>query len=325
MQRTRTIVGVAVLAAIAVAVPVAQQVPDTQPGRKWTEQQLRDATMHVRAGRKLTPSSWPNRARLAVALTFTLSNSANMIAVGDTAVVQFTGGEFGAITGLPRVLDVLDRHGVPATFFIPPTAAIIDPEMIPQIVKRQRHEIGTLGWSDENPQLVSQAQEEQLLLKAVEYLTKATGKRPVGARGPSALISLNTMGLLKKHGFLYNSTLLAMDEPYEILLNGRPSGIVELPVSRYLDDRMTLSAIRFGPSALPSPELVFEVYRDDFDVAYQEGTLFLITLHPSLIGMRSRIDHLDRFIHYMKSKPGVWFATGEEIARYVKQQAGLTD
>ena len=307
-----------------IAVAAQQQAPDNQPGRKWSEQQLRSASSHVRAGRKLTPMRWPNGARIAVALTFTLNNTAANIAAGDSAVVQLTGGEFGAVAGLPRVLDILDRHNVPATFFVPATAAIIDPQMIPAIVKRKRHEIGTLGWSDENPQALSAAEEEQLLTKAIDYLEKAAGRKPVGARGPSDLISLNTLGILKKKGFLYDSTLMAMDEPYELLLDGRPSGLVELPYSRYLDDRMTLAAARFGPSALPSPELVFEVYRDDFDVAYAEGTLFLLTLHPHLVGMRSRIGYLDSLIGYIKSKPDVWFATGEDIARYVRQQAGFT-
>ena len=325
--RYRISIVVAMASVWVVASAAQQQAPrDNQPGRKWSEEQLRQASSAVRAGRKLTPKSWPNGARVAVALTFTLNNTANNFAVGDSAVVQLTGGEFGAITGLPRVLDVLDQHGVPATFFIPATAAIVDPQMIPEIVKRRRHEIGTLGWSDENPVAINNAtEEEQLLTKATEYLTKAAGKKPVGARGPSDLLSLYTMGLLKKAGFLYDSTLMGMDEPYEVLLNGQPSGIVELPVSRMLDDRPTLSAPRFGPSALPSPELIFETFRDDFDAAYGEGTLFLVTLHPHLIGMRSRITYLDDLIRYMQSKPNVWFATTEEIARYVRQQAGITN
>jgi hypothetical protein len=119
---------------------------------------------------------------------------------------------------------------------------------------------------------------------------------------------------------LYDSTLAAMDEPYEPLLGGQASGLVELPVSRILDDQPALSAPRFGPSTLPSPELVFESFRDDFDASYREGTIFLLTLHPHLVGMRSRIGYLDNLIAYIKSKPNVWFATGGQIARYLKQQ-----
>ena len=321
---------VLVMTAAIVVTGAAQQSPprdpgDRQPGRKWTEEQLKQFTGAVRAGRTLTPRSWPNGARVAVVLTFSVNNTSNNFARGDSAVVQLTGGEFGALVGLPRVLEVLDRQNVPATFFVPATAAIVDPQMIPEIIERNRHEIGVMGWSDENPLAIDNAEEEgRLLTRATEYLTKVAGRKPVGARGPSSVQSLHTMGLLKKAGFQYDSTLMAMDEPYEVLLNGQPSGIVEMPVSRILDDYPTLAAPRFGPSTLPSPELVFEAFRDDFDAAYQEGTLFLLTLHPQFIGMRSRIGYLEDLITYIKSQPNVWFATAEEAARYVKQQAGMT-
>jgi peptidoglycan-N-acetylglucosamine deacetylase len=311
-------------ATLATAQPPA--TGDTQPGRKWSEEQLRQFSAAVRAGRKLTPRAWPGGARVAVCLTFSLNNTANMLARGDSAVVALTGGEFGAVSGLPRVLDVLDRHRVPATFFVSATASLVDPAMVPAIVKRGRHEIGVMGWSDENPlELKSAAEEEQLLNRAIEHLTQVAGKRPVGGRGPSASASLHTLALFKKTRLLYDSTLMAMDEPYEVVLAGQPSGLVELPVSRLLDDQPTLTAARTGPSTLPSPELVFETFRDDFDAARQEGTLFLLTLHPHLVGMRSRIGHLDALIGYIRSKPDVWFATAEEIARYVKQQSGLAD
>lgn len=299
--------------------------PDNQPGRKWPEEQLRKESSHVRAGRSLTPKSWPNGARAAVALTFNVNNSANQIARGDSAVVAMTGGEFGAAVGLGRVLEVLDRHAVPATFFVTAVAAMVDPQMVPEIVKRKHHEIGLLGWSDENVAALDDAAEEsRLLTRAIEHLTKVAGRKPVGARGPSGTLSLHSMALLKKEGIAYDSTLQAMDQAYEVLLEGQRSGVVELPVNAYRNDYRFLTSARTGPGLLPSPELIFETFRDDFDVAYEEGTLFLLTLHPHVVGMRSRIGYLDQLIRYVKGKPGVWFATGEDIARYVKQQAGLT-
>jgi peptidoglycan/xylan/chitin deacetylase (PgdA/CDA1 family) len=310
-----------------VAAAAAQQTrPDNQPGRKWSEEQLRQASSHVRAGRSLNPKSWPNGGRVAVALTFNLNNSANQLARGDTAVVAMTGGEFGAAQGLARVLDVLDRHQVPATFFVSAVADMVDPQMIPEIARRKRHEIGLLGWSDENVAALNDAAEEaRLIARATEHLTRVAGRKPIGARGPSGTVSLQTMGLLRKAGVLYDSSLQARDEPYEVLLQGQPSGIVELPANVYRNDYRFLTSARTGPGLLPSPELIFETFRDDFDVAYEEGTLFLLTLHPHVVGMRSRIVHLDHLIHYIKGKPGVWFATSEQVARYVKQQAGLTD
>src|SRR5262249_3307225 len=203
--------------------------------------------------------------------------------------------------------------------FVSATAALVDPAMIPAIVKRPRHEIGVMGWSDENTlDLNNPAEEERLLTRAIDAVAKAAGKKPVGARGPSSVVSLHTLALGGMAGLLYDSTLMAMDEPYEIVLDGQPSGLVELPVSRLLDDYPTLTTASTGPSTLPSPELVFETFRNDFDAAYEERTMFLLTLHPHLIGMRSRIGYVDELLKYIKSKPGVWFATAEEIARLVK-------
>jgi peptidoglycan/xylan/chitin deacetylase (PgdA/CDA1 family) len=323
-----TLLAAATIPLLVGGVTVGQQParPDNQPGRKLTEAQLREAASHVRAGRSLNPKTWPNGGRVAVALTFNVNNAANQLARGDTAVVAMTGGEFGAAQGLARVLTLLDEHDISSTFFVSAVAAIVDAQMIPEIVKRKRHEIGLLGWSDENVVALNDAAEEsRLLTRAMDHVTKAAGKKPVGARGPSGLLSLHTMPLLKKAGVLYDSTLQARDEPYEVQLEGQPSGIVELPVNAYLNDYRYLTSARTGPGLLPSPELIFETFRDDFDVAYEEGTMVVLTLHPHVVGMRSRIIYLDQLIRYMKSKPGVWFATAEQIARYVKQQAGLTD
>src|SRR5436309_9496674 len=111
-------------AVLALVVSLRAQQParsapqDGQPGRLWPDDQIQRVARAVRAGRALTPAVWPNGARVAVVLTFTVNNSANNLARGDTAVDLLAGGQFGARRGLPRVLDVLDRRGVPATFFI---------------------------------------------------------------------------------------------------------------------------------------------------------------------------------------------------------------
>ena len=328
--RTLVVASAALLVGVVVpswsVITASQQAPDNQPGRKWTEAQLRENSSRVRAGRSLTPKSWPNGARVAVAFTFNANNSANQLARGDTAVVAMTGGEFGAAQGLARVLELLDRHGVPATFYVSGVADLVDPQMVPEIAKRKQHEIGLLGWSDENVASLDNADEEsRLLTRAIDRLTKSAGRRPIGARGPAGTVSRHTLGLLKKAGLLYDSSLQARDDPYEVLLDGQASGLVELPNNVYRNDQRFLTSARTGPGLLPSPELVFETFQDDFDVAYREGTLFVLTLHPHVVGMRSRIIYFDRLVEYIKGKPGVWFATGEQIARYVKQQAGLTD
>jgi peptidoglycan/xylan/chitin deacetylase (PgdA/CDA1 family) len=321
MKRISPTRSLAVVAAVIVSSVLAAgqtpQRPDTvRPlDHDATENQIRLTINRVRAGRKLTPQIWPSGARVAVSLTFDIDNE--LLARSNPLPVPLSQGEYGATTALPRILAMLDRHQIPATFFVPAVAAMLHPEMIPAIVKARRHEIGVHGWIHENlPSVGDAAVEERLLAQSIDYLTTAIGKRPVGYRAPSWAFSPHTLGQILKAGFLYDSSMMAMDEPYEVLADGKPTGLVELPIEWILDDFPYYSGNASG--SLPSPEAVFQIYKDEFDVAYDERTMVIITLHPHVSGHRSRLAQIDRLVSYMKSKPGVWFATLEEIARAVK-------
>jgi peptidoglycan-N-acetylglucosamine deacetylase len=281
-----------------------------------TEEQIRQAVGTARMGRKLTPTNWPNGARVAVCLSFDVDNE--LLQRANPLPVPLSVGEYGATTSIPRILDLLDRHQVPATFFIPAMGTILHPEMVPAIVARRRHEIGVHGWIHEFwPGIGDAAKEQRLLTQTIEYLTKAAGKRPVGVRAPSSGFSPHTFDLIRKAGFVYDSSLLAADEPYEIVSHGQPSGVIELPISEVSNDYVYYGETANG--ALPSPDAVFEIYRAEFDLAFRERTMFVLTQHPHVGGRRSRIAQLDRLITYIKAKGDVWFATMEQVASYVKQ------
>lgn len=281
-----------------------------------TEQQIRQAVGTARAGRKLTPKNWPNGARVAVCLTFDVDNE--LLQRANPLPVPLSVGEYGATTSMPRILDLLDRHQVPATFFIPAMGVMLHPEMVPAIVARGRHEIGVHGWIHEFwPGIGDAAKERQLLTQSIDYLTKASGKRPAGVRAPSSGFSPQTFDLIRQAGFLYDSSLLAADEPYEIVSNGQPSGVIEIPISEVDNDYVYYGETANG--ALPSPDAVFQIYKAEFDLAFQERTMFVLTQHPHVGGRRSRIVQLDRLITYIKSRNDVWFATMEQVANYVKQ------
>jgi len=307
---------VVVACAIGSASAISQQESGlTNPGAKWTDEQLRQAVAPARVGRKLTPRKWPNNARVAVCLSFDVDNESYLLAQGETSPTTLSAADFGAETGLARILALLDRHQIPASFFIPAVSALIHPQQIPAIMKSGRHEIAVHGWIHEwLPTINDAAEEERLLNKAIDYLTEATGKRPVGYRAPSWAFSPHTLDLIRKAGFLYDSSLMAMDEPYEVMSNGQATGLVELAIDWTLTETPYLG--RGG--TLPSPDRLFQLYKEEFDGAYEEGTLFVLTLHPHVTGHRAPMRYLDELIRYMKSKPGVWFATGEQIARYVK-------
>jgi peptidoglycan/xylan/chitin deacetylase (PgdA/CDA1 family) len=183
------------------------------------------------------------------------------------------------------------------------------------------HEIGIHGWIHERLPLLDNEQEEQRLLdQSLETLTRMAGKRPVGYRAPSWKFSKFTLAQVKAAGFLYDSSLMASDDAYELQLDGKPTGLVELPIERILDDFPYFGGNTDGSN--PSLGDVYEVFQSEFDVAYQENGLYLLTMHPHLTGHRSRAAMLERLIAYMKGKPGVWFATHEQIAQHVKPLIG---
>ena len=303
------------MAALAQRSQTAGQAPSGQPGTKWSEDEIKKAVAPVRAGRKLVPK-WPNNAKVAVVISYDIDNESPLIDNNNLLPTALSETEYGATTGLPRILALLEREKLPATFYTPAVSAMLAPEMISEIQKSGRHEIALHGWIHESlPNLNNAAEEERLLNQAIEYLTKVTGKRPVGTRAGAWALSKYSLDILRRANLLYDSSMMARDEPYNIVSNGQDTGLLELPVSWIEDD-----APYFGRTgALPSPDLIFKVYQDEFDMAYKEGTFLMLTFHPHISGRRSRVVDMEKLFDYMKSKPNVWFATAQHVAEYVKK------
>ena len=320
MRRMFLVVSILIAAAACTQPPAPtapEARPDPLPGTKLSVDQLNSQMFHVSAGKRLK-GAWPNGARVAVGLSFDVDNATATLSTGNLDYEILSRGEYGAVDGLPRLLRMLDRQQVPASFFIPAASAVLHPKMITAIQSAKLpHEIGVHGWIHERLPLLNNEKEEQRLLDlSIETLTKMTGKRPVGYRAPSWKFSGWTMGQVKAAGFLYDSSLMASDDAYDLLLDGTPTGMVELPIERILDDAPYFGSNADGSN--PSLGDVYEVFQAEFDVAYEEGGLFLLTMHPHLMGHRSRAAMLEKLVQYMKGKPGVWFATHEQIANHVK-------
>jgi peptidoglycan/xylan/chitin deacetylase (PgdA/CDA1 family) len=125
-------------------------------------------------------------------------------------------------------------------------------------------------------------------------------------------------------GLLYDSSLMADDDPYEMVADGVPTGVVELPPEWIRDDAVYFQhepLFRLRPYTPPSA--VEEIFLAELDGAWEEGGLFLLTMHPHYTGHRSRIAMLERLVEYMKSRGKIWFATHEQLAAWCKQQAAL--
>jgi len=287
----------------------------------WEERRWRELVGRVRAGRSLKPARWPDGARVAVALSFDSDHESWTLRWGEFSPGKLSQGQYGARSAMPRIRDVLARHALPASFYVPAVVATLHPDEQRALVA-DGHEVGLHGWIHELNSQLDPAEERELQLRAADKLESITGVRPVGLRTPSWDFSATTLSICREMGLLYDSSLMADDDPYELLQDGEPTGIVELPVEWIKDDAPYLMMDRFT-SLRPyiSPSDVLEIFKSEFDGAYREQGLFLLTMHPFIIGHRSRIVILESLIEYMKGHEGVWFATHEQVARYCVENA----
>ncbi len=290
---------------------------------RWPEERWRQAVNKVRAGRSLTPATWPDGARVAVALSFDVDQETISLRDGRTSPALLAQGEYGSRAGLPRILNLLERYAIPASFYIPAVSALLHPDDV-RCIAKAGHEVGLHGWIHERNSNLAETDERELTHRAAAVLEQLTGKPPVGLRTASWDFSAATLKIIRDMRLLYDSSLMGDDEPYELLEDGEPTGIVELPVEWIKDDYPYFGMDRLSTvRPYTAPSLVGEIWRREFDGAYAEGGLFLLTMHPHIIGHRSRVSILEELIQHIRSRAGVWFATHEAIARYVKAQTGM--
>ena len=293
---------------------------DQQPWQ-WPEARWRGVVEHVRAGRPLRPRSWKNGARCAVALSFDSDHESGELREGGTSPGRLSQGQYGARVAVPRLLTLLGKYGIPASFFVPAVIAEIYPDEQRRVVG-EGHEIGIHGWIHERNSILPPAAERDLQMRSCDTLERIAGVRPVGIRTPSWDFSPHTLAITRDMGLLYDSSLMADDDCYELMLDREPTGVVELPVEWIRDDAVYFNMNRYQAlRPYTAPSAVLEIFRREFDAAYAEAGLFQLTMHPHITGHRSRIWLLEELIRHIAGHPGVWFATHAEIARYARDHA----
>jgi peptidoglycan-N-acetylglucosamine deacetylase len=228
---------------------------------------------------------------------------------------------YGALTGVPRVLDLLERHDVRATFFCPGYTA----ERYPDVLRRVRdegHEIAHHGYLHEAMAGMSREQEAAVLDRGLDALDRVAGVRPVGYRAPMWETTYATAELLLDRGFRYDSSLMDSDLPYE--LAERPGdgarSIVEIPVAWALDDWEQFAFVPelFGPGVIEDPAKSLAMWTAELTEAHRHGSCFTLTVHPFLSGRLGRLRALETLVETMESLPGLWLATAGDIAEHVR-------
>lgn len=238
-------------------------------------------------------------------------------------------GEFGAAVGLPRILDLLERHGIRATFCVPGHTAHAYPGLVSRIYEKG-HELVHHGWVHENPADFDREGERKNLELGLEALERAAGVRPKGYRSPAWDFSRNTVDLLLEYGFEYDSSCMGNDfypyylrkgdewsttEPYSF---GKPCELVEVPVTWGLDDFPASEYVPGQNTGLMPPSAVEEIWRGDFEYAHANcpGGVYDLTMHPQVIGRGHRMLMLERLVEHFSSHSGVVF---ESLGDYVER------
>jgi peptidoglycan/xylan/chitin deacetylase (PgdA/CDA1 family) len=280
----------------------------------WDEARWRGYVDRVRAGPSLKPQVWPEGADVAVALSFDSDHETIPLRNGETHPGKLSQGEYGARVAVPRILRLLDRHRVPASFFVPAVSALLHPQEIVACASAG-HEIALHGWIHEWNTALDRDTERDLIMRSVDVIERLSGSRPVGIRAPSWDFSANTLDLIRELHLTYDSSLMADDEPYELLADGVPTGIVEIPVEWIRDDAPYLTMDRYtGTRPYTAPRELLRIWLDEFEQARAERGLFQLTLHPHVIGHRSRIIVLAQLLEHIATTERVWFARHDDVA-----------
>jgi peptidoglycan-N-acetylglucosamine deacetylase len=261
---------------------------------------------------------WPNGAQCAVTLSFDVDAESGVLVQGEQWARRLTSlsqARYGITRGMPRILDLLERHGIKASFFVPGLTAEDHTDTILR-ARDAGHEIAHHGYIHKRPDTISPDEEREEMERGLDALDRCIGVRPVGYRSPAWEITPTTVELLNEFGFLYDSSGMGDDVPY-VEHSGEHS-VLELPVDWLLDDWPQFGFDQDTGGAPANPGRVFEIWSQEFDGLYAEGAYFMLTMHPDVTGRPHRIALLERLIHHIKGYPGIWWATAEEVARHAE-------
>ncbi|MGH2595838.1 MAG: polysaccharide deacetylase family protein [Actinomycetota bacterium] len=251
---------------------------------------------------------WPEGMRCAAAFTFDFDAEEAWLGE-DPANADRPGvlsqGTYSAKWGVPLILELLERHAINATFFVPGRVAERHAGRIEEIVAAG-HELAHHGYTHTSPSTLSRDEERSELVKGLEVL-RAFSPDVVGYRSPSWDFSANTEALLQELGFRYSSNFMDDLKPYR----RDASDLIELPVQWILAD--TAYFWFDGTQTIRTADDVRSIWEGEFRGYHRAGGSFVLACHPQVIGRPYRLEMLDAFLTYVRSHDDVWIATCREI------------
>lgn len=269
----------------------------------------------------MTELRWPEGKVAAAAFTFDV-DAESAVLWGDESVGArmsvMSHQAYGPLVGIPRILDLLERHQIASTFFVPGHTADRYPGAIRSIVAAG-HEIAHHGYLHEQPTALTLEEEIDVIDRGLAALAAVAGVRPVGYRAPMWDLSWRTPALLAERGFLYDSSLMDADHPYELAVPGHDP-LVEIPIQWALDDWEQYCFLPdiSGSGLIESPRKARELWQLEFDGLRRAHGCWVLTNHPFLTGRTSRAAELDDLMRYVLDHEDVWTTSLAAIAEHVR-------
>jgi len=275
-------------------------------------------------------SFWPGGARLAVSFSLMFEAGGQPISgAGGIIPDPIADGlpdlptnaffQYGVYEGIPRLLDLFDKHDIKFSSFMIGQAVDKAPDLAREIIKRG-HEAAAHGRTWENSYALDPEAERRFIADGVASIVKATGQTPIGWNAYWMRNSPHTLDILQSLGFLYHIDEPSRDEPFIVPLKG--GDFVTVPYTFHMND---IVSFPFGGWDSAAYE---QALRDEFDQLYDEGAhrrrMMVVSLHDRISGHAARVRALDRFLVYARSKRGVWFARKDEIARWALEHHATT-
>ncbi|HEV2240980.1 MAG TPA: polysaccharide deacetylase [Streptosporangiaceae bacterium] len=269
------------------------------------------------------PISWPAGYTAAACLTFDMDAESAVLTTDISSIGRMSPmshQSYGPLTGVPRILALLRRHDIRATFFVPGYSAQRYPE-ITRSIADAGHEIAHHSYFHENTIGMDEKTEADMIDLGLRALHDVAGVRPSGYRAPMWEMNYHTPKLLAERGFRYDSSLMDSDHPYVLAVGPEPEAatLVEVPVSWGLDDweQYAFLPSLIGSGVIESPAKAVEIWTLELEAMHRLGAAFVLCCHPFLSGRPSRAEALGRLIERMKALPGLWITTVGDLAEHV--------
>lgn len=276
--------------------------------------------------------NWPADKRIAVLLTFDTQGDVDAATAGAPNSMWLPGRinycdlsmrRFDIQEGLDRILRILQKHNVRATFPTCGMTADWYPDVVPKVLDHG-HEVAVHGYHHVDLFHLNSDDERIEIERATETIARAVGTQPKGWRSPRYSVTEHTLDVLRDIGYTWDSDL--HDESFPYILRKSGQDIVEIPAG--LDDwslYLQLSggaAPQMGGTPYGSTAGVLSTLMAEFDTLFEESEreprIFQWCMHPKISGRPARAAVLERLIIHMKDHDGIWFAACEDIAQLAK-------